>query len=252
VGTNSPDSGQESGIRDWFRRLSLIRKLIAGVLAIATAIITIVGAVEATGKVIQWWSSRSKEPTALVRSPWLGLQIWQNGTRNDMSLGDRYASTDRLVRVPMSNDPFEIRLPKPPKDVGIQVCAWTDDSIFSLKQGIDLSSPRARRGSAQFFALGTGMAETAFGTGRLMLNKGAHNYYIDNRVETSDGQSIIYVSSVVPPRQYPDMPKIPMPSVRKKTPATELNTNIFLTVLVDGNSNYVIDNEEYQYVKLEF
>jgi hypothetical protein len=178
VNTNRQDSGQESGIRDWFRRLSLIRKLIAGVLAVATAIITIVTAVEATGKVIHWWSSRSEEPNPLVRSPWLGLQIWQNETQNNMSLGDRYASTERLVRVPMSREPFELRLPKQPKDVGIQICAWTDDSIFSLQQGINLWAPKTYHGSARFFAKGTGMATTAFGTGTLILNKQAHNYYI--------------------------------------------------------------------------
>src|SRR5688500_17251642 len=103
-----------------------MRKVVVGV---ASAIVTIGGAVGVIGSLNDWCSSRNEDPTALVRSPWLGLQVWQNETRNEMSLGERYASADRLVRVPMSNDPFELRFSKPPKEVAIQICAWTDDSI---------------------------------------------------------------------------------------------------------------------------
>jgi hypothetical protein len=40
-----------------------------------------------------------------------------------------------VVTVSMRAAPFELRFPKLAKDVALQVCAWTDDNVFSVQDG---------------------------------------------------------------------------------------------------------------------
>jgi hypothetical protein len=111
-------------MKNWFSNLGKATQ-------VATAVITFVtlGGLlwVGYGKLTDWIGPDAKKET-----PWLGLQVWQDGAPNDIFvMGDD--ELERKVEVPMARKPFQIRLPQLEADSGIHICAWTDDSIFEAK-----------------------------------------------------------------------------------------------------------------------
>jgi len=214
------------GLRTRFRNLSWIKKTIAAVLAVAAAIGTLEAAFGTANSVFEWLTH---EETQLIRSPWLGWEVWQNGTRNNMFVEGE--STDRIVRVSMQREPFELRVPEQQEDVGILIAAWTDDSIFVLQNDISTES-------IPWMSPGTGIVNTRFGSGKLFLSNEFHNYFKGERVS----QNTIPISSV---------------GLRTRksvtdTPLTEQKQDIFLTVFIDDDKDEVVDFLEYEYMVLDF
>jgi hypothetical protein len=146
-------------------------------------------------------------------------------TQNNMFIeGDgEGASTHRIVRVSMQRGPFELRVPEheQKEDVYVAIAAWTDDSIFSIENGM-------RTVSIPWFRPGTFMATTEFGSGELILSKAAHNAYVGGRIS----QNRIPITSVGPRSQDVREPNEPPPSVKETTPLTKLNKDIYLTVFI--------------------
>ena len=166
----------------------------------------------------------------VLRSPWLGLEIWQNGTRNDMFVVGE--TIDRKVRVPMTSAPFEIRFPKQPASVAVEICAWNDDSIFTLQTGVNVDD-------IPFFAPWTGLADTIFGSGQLFLDNQGHNHLVGPRIQPhSDTQSKVFYSSI----RYQE----------QVTPLQLQEDNIYLTIFLNKQVANVVDFDEYEYVVLEF
>jgi hypothetical protein len=247
-------SERRSGIRGWFGRLSLTRQILAGVLALAAAIGTIAGAVQATANLLEWWSQRTAEPS-LVRSPWLGLEVWQDGSRNPVLV-----ENERTVKVPMSRKDFELRIPIQEESFLILICAWTDNSVFLNSQGGDIYKV-----GGSCVAPGHGMASSPFGEATLVLGNKASNVFCYAKVDrelcplnapTVDGQVNLYVGWVSPGPSHAFKGGSP-PSIQKKTPLTELDKDIFLTVFTDRNPRNwrdrpAVKNYEYEYVVLDF
>jgi hypothetical protein len=111
-------------------------RVVAGILAIATAIGALWGAFTAINQAVELWNKRSVKPPPpplILRTPRLGLQFWQSDARNTIQFDEN--AEPGIVTVLMKRGPLEIRFPKLKKDQALQLCAWKDASIFSITQG---------------------------------------------------------------------------------------------------------------------
>ncbi|GAA3184548.1 serine/threonine-protein kinase [Nonomuraea roseoviolacea] len=168
----------------------------------------------------------------LSRTPRLGLEVWQDGAASPLSLSD----LDKPVTtVAMKRSPFELRFPTLKKDEALQVCAWTDDSVFSISDGGKVADHPC-------FRPGTGIADYEYGSGRLYLDNEGHNYLIGTRVSHQSGtQDKVYVS-----RFFRD---------KVDTAVADQRQDVYLTVFrdLDGDGTFKRAGEgEYEYVILHF
>ncbi|MEU8148305.1 protein kinase [Nonomuraea sp. NPDC048901] len=172
-------------------------------------------------------------PAAQVaRSPRLGLEFWQNNVASPMAISD----LDRPVTtVTMKRRPFELRFPALPKDTAAQVCAWTDDSVFSVDDGGKVADHPC-------FRPGTGIADYEHGSGTLYLNNRGHNYLIGDRVgHSSASQDSVLFSTV-----FKDGASTLLAAQQK---------DLYLTVFIDLNGDGTFKRAspgEYEYVILHF
>ncbi|GAB3973260.1 hypothetical protein GCM10029978_052210 [Actinoallomurus acanthiterrae] len=169
----------------------------------------------------------------VTRSPRLGLEFWQDGRPSPTVFGQRGGKD--VVTVTLRPAPFEFRFPKPPDDVAVQMCAWTDDSIFSLRDGESVQD-------VPFYRLGTGIADYEYGSGTLYLNKEGHNYLGGTRVQAlSATEDKVYFAQTWIEKQA--------------TPLQQRRDDIFLTVFIDKNKDQKLKLAgpgEYEYVILRF
>ncbi|MGD9530808.1 hypothetical protein [Pseudonocardia sp.] len=157
------------------------------------------------------------------RTPRLGLEFWQGDTQAPMFVEDLGTP---VVRVALRSEPFEIRFPRLPSGVALQVCAWTDRSILVLDDGV-------RHEDVPFLRPGTGFADHEFGSGTLFVDPEGQNYLIDTRVRhRTDDQDSFFVS-------------------RLDGAGSLGSTDVYLAVTVDRNRDDVVDSDEYEYVQLD-
>ncbi len=163
--------------------------------------------------------------TELVRTQNLGLEFWQQNQERPMFSEAHYNS---IVRVKMKREPFEIRSPK--TKAVLQICAWTDDSIFAqIDQGKSV-------GDIFYFAEGHGMADTASGSAQLFLTNEANHYFDEGRRRPiSAQQDSIFISKI----RNDQGPVLDWPT-------------LYLVVFIDENENGVVDNGEFDRIVLEF
>lgn len=110
-------------------------------------------------------AARTATPkTEFLRTPTLGLEIWQGGAPRPL-----LRSGGETIRVPMERQPFEIRMPRV-AGVDVKITAAYHDRIFSFV------GDECDYDDIPFFATGTGMADTAFGSGELWVVDDAHMY----------------------------------------------------------------------------
>ncbi|WP_336207290.1 serine/threonine-protein kinase [Nonomuraea sp. LPB2021202275-12-8] len=177
-------------------------------------------------------------PTAsghqIARTPRLGLEFWQDGSAAALSLAD--PDLDQPVTtVTMKPSPFELRLPTLPKDTAAQICAWTDDSVFSI-------TGDGKTADHPCFRPGTGIADYEHGSATLYLNKEGHNYLAGTRVSRlSSVQDRVLFSTT-----FQDDAMTPIAGRRE---------DLYLTVFIDhdGDGVFKLAGEgEYEYVVLDF
>ncbi|MFC5754103.1 hypothetical protein [Actinomadura rugatobispora] len=214
-------------------------QLVGGATATLIAGLITAGAAVAVNEVRAGSGNESSPPGAPVpRSPRLGLEIWQSGRQAPMSVsGDE----NRHVTVQMKRAPFELRLPHQPKGMAVQICAWTDSSIFSLQEdGLVRDVP--------FFRPGTGMPDSEYGSGRLRLENEAHNHFVDERIAP--------LSSAMDKVSFTTMVLGHASTVLQRQRA-----DVFLTVFIDKNRDGRIGPNrgigvqrlsEFEYVVLDF
>lgn len=168
--------------------------------------------------------------STLQVTPRLGMQIWQDGSRAPMFLSDD--DTIPVVHVSLDRSPFEIWFPKIGAETAVQVCAWIDDSIFSLAQGEEI-------GAGPPFGYGTGLADYEYGSGRLYVDDNGHNYLIGTRIQpASDRMDKTYVGAIF--------------FQRRSTPISQWERDIYLTVYIDKKSSRRFDLGSYEYLHLRF
>jgi hypothetical protein len=173
----------------------------------------------------------SKTPTDYIQSPWLGLEVEQDGKPSGMFKVDL-----RRTRVSLSREPFEIRVPRLKDDPPVLVTAWTDDKIFDqLKQGEKLSGE-----SSSYFNPYKSMADTRAGSASLMLDDDAHYTYAEERLKhISESQSTIFISSISTGSDSEHSLK-------------DQKDNLYLVIFRDLNQNEIVDNGEYEFLILDF
>lgn len=172
----------------------------------------------------------SRAPTDYLHSPWLALEVWQDGKASGMFKVDL-----RRTRVSLSREPFELRVPRLKDDSPVLVTAWTADSIFGqLKQDEKIDGE-----SSSYFNPYKAMADTAAGSASLMLDDDAHYVYNEDRMKPiSDSQSTIFVSSVF--------------SDGNEHSLKEQKDDVYLVIFRDLNNNETIENGEYEFLILDF
>jgi hypothetical protein len=161
----------------------------------------------------------------LMRTPELGLEFWQQNQECPMFIVDGATSKTKVVLKP---GPFEIRCPRFPD--AVQICAWSDASIFDEIAG------GKKLADIAYFTPGTGMADAPFGTARLVLENQAHNFFIDSRRRPiSEHQDSIFISSLV--RAGGSLPTWP---------------TTYLVIFVDLDQNDEVGPHEFERIVLEF
>ncbi len=131
-------------------------------------------------------------------------------------------------RVLLQPGPFEIRSPRFKE--AVQICAWTDASIF------DEIAPGKKLTDVRYFTPGTGMADSVFGTPRLRLTNRAHNFFVDSRRRTiSENQDSIFISSLTVEEE-------PLGS----WPAT------YLVIFVNFDDDEAVGADEFERIELDF
>ena len=153
----------------------------------------------------RWIAERQSSPSGssqqigvrsdFMRSPWLGLEIWQTERNCPMvrTTEDYWDSEwGSPVRVYLDEAPFELRLPQLGDEEVISVSAWSDASIFQPLLH------RAPVESIPYLRPGTGMADTSFGSGMLILeDEGHHSFGRGFRlVEKPDGAVTILFNQI--------------------------------------------------------
>jgi hypothetical protein len=135
-----------------------------------------------------------------------------------------------VVRVALKQRPVEIRAENY-GETPIQICAWTDNSIFGqIRAGMLVAD-------VPYFRPGTGMAAPEGGYTALILENRAQHYLVDDRLKRiSDGR----VSFTFPAAQNDNGTLTKWPS------------RIYLVVLDDVNQRTIVDEDEFERVILEF
>jgi len=170
--------------------------------------------------------SAAAEPVPdLMRTPELGLEFWQRNKECPMFVTDWETSKTKVLLKP---EPFEIRCPRFKE--AVQICAWSDASIF------DEIAAGKKLESVAYFSPGTGMADTQFGTPRLRVENQAHNNFdASRRRSISEQQDSIFISSLT----------------REGKILTTWPTT-YLVVFVDLDGNEEIGAHEFERIVLEF
>jgi hypothetical protein len=211
---------------------NLPKQIVTAILAVAAAVATLGGGIRGVLAVVHWWQDRNvvKTETLFDRTPRLGMEFWQAGKPDPMRYRD---ASEEVVRVEMERSSFQLRVPAVAKKTAVQICAWTDDSIFRLRQGV-------RTEQVPFFSPGTGIADTEFASGTLYLNDEAHNYLVGTRLRRRpDSKDEAFFATV-------------FSGTRSRRPLTAQKGPLFLTVYIDRNANQIVELGEYEYVELDF
>jgi hypothetical protein len=174
----------------------------------------------------------SQQPvTSLHRTPRLGLQFWQDGQEAAMSFLNLNV---QIIQVSLTRAPFEMWFPAVNPGTAVQVCAWTDDSIFSLQADSDVTK-------SGFFSPGTGIADDPYGSGTLFLNNEGNNYLIGTRIEPApNGMGKFFISTIWPKGQTQGIP------------ISQSVGELDLTIFIDHNGNGRAEIDDYEYVLLSF
>ncbi|MFG3439421.1 serine/threonine protein kinase [Nonomuraea sp. NPDC047897] len=182
-------------------------------------------------------SPASPSPSAqtagqVARTPRLGLEFWQDGAPAPMALDDL---DDPVTTVTLKAARFELHFPKLTKDRALQICAWTDRSVFAIEDGGKVADHRC-------FRPGTGMADYEYGSGTLFLNDEGHNHLVGTRVaEHSATLDKVLFATV-----FRDGDSKPMAEQRQ---------DVYLAVFtdLDGDGEFrKAGRGEYEYVMLDF
>jgi hypothetical protein len=173
----------------------------------------------------------SKPATDYLRSPWLGLEVWQDGEARGLFKVDL-----RRTRVSLKREPFEIRVPRLKNDPPVQMVAWTSDSVFSqINQGDKVDEE-----SDSYFNPYKSMADTPAGSGTIMLDKDSNYFFDEDRLKSvSDSQNTIFLSSVSTGSEDEHSLK-------------DQKDDIYLVIFRDLNNNKIADNGEYEFLILDF
>jgi hypothetical protein len=228
MGNKSVGSVQRASER--FKGWGIPKQLLAVTLAIFGGLATVWGGITAVNEAVDWWQDRNEPATEFDRTPHMGLEFWQGDEEAPMF----YRDDQESIRVELDGAPFVMRLPRVGGKTAVEVCAWTDDSLFGrLRPGLPADRiPCLREGR--------GLADQEYSSGRLYLDKEGKNYLIGTRLRPhSDQQDQAFFAKV-------------SSRTRGEHPFADQKVPIFLILFVDRTPNRVVDHGEYESVELDF
>jgi len=190
------------------------------VLAIIVAVV-VLGAAGAAVFVLRGRGDNSPPHTTNLH-----IEFWQVQTADKVASGGGHST------VTLTQAPFRMRFPVVPIDNGPRICAWTDDSIFTLKAGTSMDQyPCLKPGSA--------LPTPSVGATDLILAQDGHNNLVGDRlVEVDGGYDQVSIASII--RGGADDEPVGW------------TTDIYLAIFLDKNKNNIIDKGEYDFVLLNF
>lgn len=201
-------------------------------------------------------------PSELERTPALGLEFWQDGQAAPMKMGAR-PKGDYVPRtiVKLKSAPFKMRLPKLSDKLGVAINTWRDDSFLKLKSGSNVDDPAY----ASTFRNGTYLATAGNEADSfLSIRKDTYSYLsADNTSNLGNGKfENAYYQVNNPPDRFPgfNAPSSSDPfnfsnevdSAKDLHDLTSWHDDIYLVAWKDLNLNRVIDDDEYEYITLNF
>lgn len=225
-----------------FRGMSLPKKIITMVLAVAAALGTLWGAVQAVEGVSTLISDRNKRanPPQLARTQNLGIEIWQDDKKQGLFEPEPRVGYNSS-RADLDASPFELRFPIKYADLALQLVAWTDPSVYKVQPPISEDSPNF------FFSLGTGMADSNSASSVLFLSDDAHSYFVGSRIAAISGvQGAVYFNATydTDTRGLGERQSLPVSAQKGK--------DLYLVAYVDFDDDGVLENGEYDYIQLDF
>jgi hypothetical protein len=224
-------TGEVKGARARFRSWSRATRILAGVVAVCTGITGIAGAVKLGAEVYQSFEKRNE--ARRPPRPDAGHGVAVLARRAQRPMDDEPATGDKVIVVEMAPRPFEIWFPSRSMDEPqLRVCAWTDDSVFDVEPDQPLETTRC-------FGPGHGVATTTYSDGTLYLNPEGFNYFIGTRIQPADRTDYwkVYISRTS---------RIQDPPVA----LTELDSDLYLTALVDYDQDGLADFDEFEFFHL--
>jgi serine/threonine protein kinase len=164
----------------------------------------------------------------VLRTGRLGIEVWQDGKAVPLFVKNQ--GNEPVTVATLKSAPFELRFPTVAQDKALQICAWTDDSVFDISSGSSTTTN-------QCFAPGTGMADYEYGSGTLYLNNHGHNHLVGGRVVHQDqSQDKFYVSQIF--------------RNKVKTPMAEFTGTLYLVAFIDSKGDNTFGPNEYDYLIL--
>jgi hypothetical protein len=226
------------GLRGAWSGLSRLWKVLAGV---AAAIVLLSGVATAFGQTTSWWQQLhstpppSVPPSQLDRTPILGVQLWQSGERARMALRTDSKGLEAAVDVYLKKAPFEIWFPALGANDEMQLCAWTDNTLFTM------FAPNSPLPEGPPFGLGTGLADYEFTSGTLYVTKDGHNALFGSRLAPAgNGMQKMYVSTLT------------TKAAPQGVPIAKFSGDLYIALYIDKRNDNKFDWGEFEYIQLHF
>lgn len=190
----------------------------------------------ATAWLLVGTAARAEEPARVIHSPWLALRIEQDGA--EVPLLHTALLRTRAV---LARRPFTVVLPVRGADDDYRLAAWSDDRVLS---SVSSESGNAHettgREEPPFFSNYRCMADTAAGSGTLVLNREGHHCLVGLRLGPDRDRHQFHVSQVRAIGAGP---------VRE---IEEVSGPLFLVAYFDEDGDAVPEHGEYELIELQF
>jgi hypothetical protein len=183
-------------------------------------------------------SPLAAQDARLAHSPWLGLRFEQGGVEVPLAAKDTLRSEVTLKRAP-----FTIVLPVRGKDDTYQIAGWTDDSIFAAADADARAAPEPPAELPPYFQPGTGMADTAAGSGVLMLNKEGHNHLYGLRLGPDYYRHAVSYSGIGGDDANGEW---------RETPIAAAKGPLYLVAWFDEDGDGIMRQGEFEFLVLNF
>lgn len=178
------------------------------------------------------------EAVALRHSPWLALRFEQGGAEVPL------ANTDLLrSEVTMARAPFTIVLPVRGDKDAYLIAAWTDDSIFAAADAPNRAGPDVPAELPRFFRPYTAMADTAAGSGVLMMRPDAHNYLSGLKLGPDYYRHTFHVAALAGEDAAGEW---------RETPISAATGPVYLVVWFDEDGDGIMRHGEFEFLVLNF
>ncbi len=176
--------------------------------------------------------------SSLAHSPWMALRFEQSGAAVPLTAQDTLRSEVTLRRAP-----FGIVLPVRGDDDTYSIAAWTDDSIFAAAEPEARAMPDPLADLPPYFQPGTGMADTAAGSGALMLGNEAHNHLSGLRLGPDYYRHVFTVSAIAGDDADGEWQSVPISAAKGP---------LYLVAWFDEDGDGIMRHGEFEFLVLNF